>query len=92
MALFGKSSTLEWLIHMMKSFANQYKHDEQSHFHSSVQLGLAKLNEYHKLIDKSPAYTAAICLHPRYKQKYIQKKWAHNLKQIKDAESAVQRL
>ena len=77
---------------MMKGFANQYKHDEQSHFYSSVQLGWEKLDEYYKLTDKSPAYVAAICLHPRYKWKYIQKKWAHKPNWIKEAELGVQRL
>ena len=63
-----------------------------SHFHHSVQLGWQKLDEYYTLTDDSPAYVASICLHPRYKWKWIEKKWAHRPDWIDEAKSGVRRL
>jgi hypothetical protein len=60
-----------------------------SRFHYSVQLGWQKLDEYYTLTDNSPAYVASICLHPRYKWKWIEEKWAHRMDGIK---SGVRRL
>jgi hypothetical protein len=37
--------------------------------------GWSKLDKYYQLTDESPAYTAAIVLHPRMKWLYIDKNW-----------------
>ena len=63
-----------------------------SHFHHSVQLGWEKLDKYYTLTDDSPAYVASICLHPRYKWKWIEKKWAHRPDWIEGAKLGVRRL
>jgi hypothetical protein len=88
-ALWEILPTLEWLISEIKVYAKRYKHDEMSRFHYSVQLGWQKLDEYYTLTDNSPAYVASICLHPRYKWKWIEEKWAHRMDGIK---SGVRRL
>ncbi|RKK08163.1 hypothetical protein BFJ65_g16824 [Fusarium oxysporum f. sp. cepae] len=37
--------------------------------------GWAKLDKYYRLTDESPAYVAAIVLHPSHKWHYIQENW-----------------
>jgi hypothetical protein len=48
--------------------------------------GWAKLDKYYRLTDKSPAYVAAIMLHPSHKWHYIQenwkKDWVNSLKKL----------
>jgi hypothetical protein len=39
------------------------------------QNGWEKMDKYYRLTDESPAYTAAIVLHPGYKWQYIQDTW-----------------
>jgi hypothetical protein len=39
------------------------------------QNGWEKMMKYYRLTDESPAYTAAIVLHPGYKWQYIQDTW-----------------
>ena len=39
------------------------------------QNGWEKMKKYYHLTDESPAYTAAIVLHPGYKWQYIQDYW-----------------
>lgn len=63
-----------------------------SHFYHGVQLGWEKLDEYYSLTDDSPAYVASICLHPRYKWKWIEKKWAHRPDWIEAAQLGVENL
>lgn len=43
---------------------------------NSLQLGWEKLDKYYQLTDHSSAYVAAIALHPRFKWRWIRKKWA----------------
>ena len=63
-----------------------------SHFYHGVQLGWEKLDEYYSLTDDSPAYVASIYLHPRYKWKWIEKKWAHRPDWIEAAQLGVENL
>ncbi|KAG8664851.1 uncharacterized protein FPOAC1_013631 [Fusarium poae] len=48
--------------------------------------GWAKLDKYYRLTDESPAYVAAIVLHPLHKWHYIQenwkKEWVESLKKL----------
>jgi hypothetical protein len=46
------------------------------YLYNSLQLGWEKLDKYYQLTDTSSAYVAAIALHPRFKWRWIQKKWA----------------
>lgn len=49
------------------------------YLHNNLQLGWQKLDKYYQLTDNSSAYVAAIALHPRYKWRWIQKKWANRI-------------
>jgi hAT family C-terminal dimerisation region len=46
------------------------------YLYNSLQLAWEKLDKYYRYTDDSPAYVAAIALHPRFKWRWIQKKWA----------------
>ena len=40
-----------------------------------VNSGWAKMDQYYQLTDQSPAYAVALVLNPKFKWKYIDKKW-----------------
>src|SRR5256885_17039773 len=84
--------TIEWLLNELENLAIRYEHDEMTNFRHNIQLGWEKLNEYYNLTDKSPVYLAALCLHPKYKWKFIEKKWSHKREWIENGEAAVAKL
>jgi hypothetical protein len=49
---------------------------KDQYLYNSLQLGWEKLDKYYQLTDTLSAYVAAIALHPRFKWRWIQKKWA----------------
>ena len=63
--------------------------------YTSLELGIQKLDDYYKLLDDTPAYMAAVVLHPQFKWEWIENVWtgkANGKKWIKDARIAVDRL
>lgn len=46
---------------------------------NNLQLGWEKLDKYYRFTDDSSAYVAAIALHPRFKWRWIQRKWADHI-------------
>jgi hypothetical protein len=82
---------MELLLKDIKVFVDRYSPDASTlggdicehwspakdrYLHNSLQLGWEKLDKYYQLTDDSSAYVAAIALHPRFKWRWIQKKWA----------------
>jgi hypothetical protein len=53
----------------------QHIHLPDSHFKASINLGWMKLDKYYTLSDKTPAYRAAIAIHPSMKMKWFDAKW-----------------
>ena len=45
----------------------------------SVNLAWEKLDTYYIKLDDSPAYAAALILHPRFRLQYFEKRWTGNL-------------
>ena len=46
------------------------------HMRTCIENCWAKLDDYYKLLDTLPAYTAAVVLHPGHKIAYFETKWA----------------
>jgi hAT family C-terminal dimerisation region len=59
------------------SYTEHWDSAKDQYLRNSVQLGWEKLDKYYQLTDKSSAYVAAISLHPRYKWRWIEKRWEH---------------
>lgn len=59
------------------------------YLHNSLQLAWEKLDKYYRYTDDSSAYIAAIALHPRFKWRWIQKKWFDRLDWQNTAEEAL---
>jgi len=82
----------EYLLHHLERVKEQYKTHPEQHFRWSVELGWAKTNKYYELLDKSPAYIAAVVLHPRRKWQWIDVEWKDKPQWREDAKAAVARL
>ena len=68
----------------------QYKSQQKNHLRHCVELGLQKLDQYHKHLDDTPVYLAALVLHPRYKWRWIERKWSEKPGWIKRGKKAVE--
>jgi hypothetical protein len=65
--------------------------EKDRYLRNSLELGWEKLDKYYRLTDNSSAYVAAIALHPCFKWRWIQKKWADRLDWQNDAEKALKK-
>jgi hypothetical protein len=90
-ALWEVLPTIELLLKDIKVFVDRYSpvvntsnSNNSQHWslmkdrylHNNLQLGWQKLDKYYQFADDSSAYVAAIALHPRFKWRWIQRKWA----------------
>ncbi len=67
--------TFEYLLNQFKRFKVQYKHHQEPHFCYNINAAWLKLTDYYELTDHSPAYIAAIVLHPSIKWTFADKYW-----------------
>lgn len=82
----------EYLLELFERAKDEYKDELEHHYRANCQLAWQKLNDYYSLLDKSPAYLAAVILHPRYKWQYIESRWADKFSWIVEGKIAVKRL
>jgi len=69
-ALWEVLPMFEYILDCFYQLDFKYQDDDQSNgqlCHASLQLGIQKADDYYKKTDKSPAYLAAVILHPQYK-------------------------
>jgi hypothetical protein len=64
---------MDFILSKFEEGREQYKDDRI--MAPLYQNGWEKMMKYYRLTDESPAYTAAIVLHPGYKWQYIQDTW-----------------
>jgi hypothetical protein len=60
-----------------------------THFKASVNLGWKKLDYYYNLSDDTPAYRLAIFLHPHYRFKCFEQKWAKKPRWLDEAREVI---
>jgi len=76
----SKQSTLDlvlpstdYILSLFEKLKAQFKDDVI--FAPMFNSGWAKMTKYYRLLDKTPAYIAAIILHPLRKWRYIENHW-----------------
>jgi hypothetical protein len=84
-------STLDNVLLAMDFVLAQFEAGKEAHVDDPIMApmynsGWAKLDKYYRLTDESPAYVAAIVLHPSHKWHYIyenwKKEWAESSKKL----------
>jgi hypothetical protein len=105
-ALWEVLPTIELLLQDIKVFVDRYSPvvstlagdmpeywspTKDQYLHNSLQLGWEKLDKYYRLTDDTSAYIAAVALHPRFKWRWIQKKWADRVDWQAAAETALKK-
>src|SRR5579871_6162987 len=83
---------MEWLLQELEEFKVQYNNHPDKHLKTNINLAWKKLDEYYTLLDDSPVYLASICLHPRYKTRWVKKHWADRPEWIEKGITAVEQL
>lgn len=84
---------LESLIKHLDTMKLKYTQAAYPELAISINLAWSKLDDYYKKLDESPAYAAALVLHPRYRLEYITEKWTGPLrKYIAPAKKAIREL
>ena len=63
----------DYILALFERMKTEYKDDPT--FASMFNSGWAKMDKYYKLSDKTPAYVAAMVLHPSRKWRWIEKHW-----------------
>ncbi|KAK4065942.1 hypothetical protein Purlil1_13996 [Purpureocillium lilacinum] len=79
-ALESSFATLDNVLLAMDFMLAQFEAGKEAHKGDPMMgpmynSGWAKLDKYYRLTDESPAYVAAIVLHPSHKWHYIQENW-----------------
>lgn len=92
-ALESSFATLDNVLLAMDFMLAQFESGKEAHVDDATlapmyNSGWAKLDKYYRLTDESPAYVAAIVLHPSHKWHYInenwKKEWAESSKKLID--------
>ncbi|KID81930.1 transposase-like protein [Metarhizium guizhouense ARSEF 977] len=79
-ALESSFATLDNVLLAMDFMLAQFEAGKEAHVDDPMMgpmynSGWAKLDKYYRLTDESPAYVAAIVLHPSHKWHYIEENW-----------------
>ncbi|KAJ2971919.1 hypothetical protein NQ176_g7453 [Zarea fungicola] len=83
----------EYLLHKMEAYkAAAHRYPDPEHFKVNVNLCWKKLEEYYSRLDETPAYYAAVALHPAYRWGYFEDIWADRPEWIQNAKSLVEGL
>ena len=95
MALQSSKTTLEnvlpamdFILELLEMGKERFKDDE--FMSSCINSAWAKLDKYYNLTSDTPAYAAAVVLHPAFKWEYIESTWDADW--VPDAKRAVQEL
>jgi hypothetical protein len=94
-ALWEVLPMFEYILDCFYQLDFKYQDDEKSisqPFHASLQLGIQKADDYYKKTDESPAYLAAVILHPQYKWQYIKHTWKDHQDWIETGKQTVRDL
>jgi hypothetical protein len=89
-SLYESLTGIDYLMTKLEELKEQHIHLPSSHFKASINLGWKKLDKYYELSDLTPAYRAAIVVHPVFKMKWFESKWSKSHPVwINDAKKAV---
>ena len=74
-SLWQSLSAIDYLMTKLEALKVKQRYLPDTHFKAAVNLGWKKLDEYYELSDKTPAYRAAIFIHPAKKLAWFEAKW-----------------
>ena len=74
-SLWESLTAIDFLMSRLEELKEHHTFLPASHFKASVNLGWKKLDKYYRLSDNSPAYRAAIVVHPAKKMRWFEAKW-----------------
>jgi hAT family C-terminal dimerisation region len=79
-AMWESIPAVEVLIEHLDKMKQIYTQETHPELATSINLAWSKLDNYYKKLDDSPAYAAALLLHPRYRLRYFDNKWKGQLR------------
>jgi hypothetical protein len=80
----------ECLLDKLESYKAIAEHfPDPEHFRININLGWQKLDKYYQLLSETPIYYAGLALHPAYRWKLLDRKWAGNPEWIRQAKGIV---
>jgi len=68
-------ASMEYLLEHLEAMKERYEFHPDVHFRTNINLGWSKMDEYYSRTKESPAYVAALVLHPQYKWQWIETEW-----------------
>src|SRR3954462_14461473 len=84
---------MDWLLNKLEDLKFQYAHHEEVHFRNNLNQAWLKLEKYYRLTDESPAYLAAIVLHPHLRWAFVvNTMWCIKTEWIEPGKEAVKAL
>ncbi|KPA35365.1 transposase [Fusarium langsethiae] len=84
--------TMEWLLKHLEEAKLQHERDEEPYLRIGCNLGWMKLDQYYTLTEDSPAYLAALVLHPAFRWSTVESQWADHPGWLIRGKTAVQEL
>ncbi|XP_044715999.1 transposase [Hirsutella rhossiliensis] len=70
--------TMEWLLKHLEDSKLRHERDEEPFLRIGCNLGWMKLDQYYALTEDSPAYLAALVLHPAFRWSTVESQWAEH--------------
>jgi hypothetical protein len=80
---------MEWLLKHLEESKMQHEHDEEPYLRIGCNLAWMKMDEYYSLTDESPAYLAALVLHPGFRWSAVESQWTDQPDWIMRGKAAV---
>ncbi|KAK2669173.1 hypothetical protein RAB80_014699 [Fusarium oxysporum f. sp. vasinfectum] len=84
--------TMEWLLKHLEEAKLQHERDEEPYLRIGCKLGWMKLDQYYSYTEDSPAYLAALVLHPAFRWSTVESQWADQPDWLVRGKKAVQEL
>jgi hypothetical protein len=84
--------TMKWFLKHLEESKIQHERDEEPHLRICWNLGWMKLDQYYTLTEDSPAYFAALVLHPAFRWSTVESQWADHPDWLVRGKAAVQQL
>jgi hypothetical protein len=91
-SLFESLQAMDFLLTKLEELKQRHQYKEDTHIKASINLGWKKLNKYYELTDKTPAYRAAIAIHPHFKLRWFKEHWKQHPEWIPAAKKAIEEL
>lgn len=73
-SLFEGLQAMDFLLTKLEELKKRHQYKEDTHIKAAINLGWKKLNKYYELSDLTPAYRAAVALHPHFKLRWFRER------------------